>query len=208
MTKSGAVSARLVPATGSGQRSPEEDDTFLLRRIAAGDGDAFENLYRRYYKRVFGFVLRMTSRMELAEEVVDDTMLTVWRRAADFRGASRPSTWIFGIAYRKALKAAMRTGAGQNAVELDETNHEPVSSGVEAMILRDQIAKALDRLPTKERAIVELTYLHGYKYTEIAEIADCPVGTVKTRMRSARAKLRQILTGFAKHEEGRGDDDG
>ena len=183
---------------------PEADDHALLALVARDEVEAFDRLYRRYYKRVFGFVARITQRIDVADEVVNDTMLTVWRKAGDFAGRSRPSTWIFGIAYRKALKAA------KAVVDADELDLEAIpdhrqAAGLEAILLRDQLARALGQLPPEQRAVVELTYLHGYKYTEIAAIADCPVGTIKTRMHNARKKLRLLLVGPAVEQEGAGD---
>ena len=173
------------------------EDRELLSRIADGEMDAFERLYRRYYGRVFGFAGRITQRMDVAEEVVDDTMLTIWKKADSFAGRSRASTWIFGIAYRKALKARRRAGPDHGELELEDVPDPRQAAGLERIFSRDQLARALNELPPEQRAVVELTYLHGYKYTEIAEIAGCPEGTVKTRMRQARVKLRHLLAGLS-----------
>ncbi len=91
----------------AGQGDNGEDLT-CLSQIALGDRAAFERLYRRYYDRLFRFVLRVTGRMNLVEDVINDTMIVIWRKAGDYRAAARASTWIFGIAYRKALKALSR----------------------------------------------------------------------------------------------------
>src|SRR2546425_8972534 len=91
----------------------------LMARIANGDRKAFEELYNLYHRRMARFLTRLTHRFDLAEEVINDTFWVVWCKARDFRGDSQPSTWILGIAYRKArnaLRAASR-GAAQN---LDE----------------------------------------------------------------------------------------
>lgn len=192
------MSLHMVRKTESENKLPDDGDQDLLARVAGGEVDAFERLYRRYYKRVFGFAARLTPRLEIAEEVVDDTMLTVWRKAGGFAGRSKPSTWIFGIAYRKALKASRRFPDEQMATDVGEADLRQ-TDGLESIVVRQQIAQALGRLPREQRAVVELTYLHGYTYTEIAEIAGCPVGTVKTRMRSAREKLRVLLTTREEH---------
>ena len=81
---------------------------------------AFERLHRRFHRRVFGFALRLTERFELAEEVVNDTMMTVWRKAMDFEGRSKVSTWILGIAYRTAIKARRRSAPERLHDELDD----------------------------------------------------------------------------------------
>src|SRR5262245_51867119 len=87
---------------------PPNDELALLRRVAAKDRKAFEALYHLYYRRLFGYLLKLTRRAELVEEVLNDVMLAVWKGAPSFDGRSRPSTWIFGIAYHKALKALAR----------------------------------------------------------------------------------------------------
>ena len=84
------------------------DELTLLRRIATKDRKAFEALYHIYYRRLFGYLLKLTRRAELVEEVLNDVMLAIWKGAGSFDGRSRPSTWIFGIAYHKALKALAR----------------------------------------------------------------------------------------------------
>jgi DNA-directed RNA polymerase specialized sigma24 family protein len=84
------------------------DEVLLLQRIAAGDRLAFETLYRGYFPRLTRFLQRMMRRHQAVEEVLNDVMLVVWRKAATFSGHSKVSTWIFAIAYRKALKAMNR----------------------------------------------------------------------------------------------------
>ena len=88
--------------------SPSHDELDLLHRVAAKDRRAFEALYHLYYRRLFGYLLKLTRRAELVEEVLNDVMFAIWKGAASFDGRSRPSTWIFGIAYHKALKALAR----------------------------------------------------------------------------------------------------
>ena len=89
-------------------QTAQDPDSNLLERIADGDRGAFEALYRRYHPRLYGYLLRLLRRPELVEEAVDDALFVVWRKAVGFQGASRVSTWIFGIAYRKGLKALAR----------------------------------------------------------------------------------------------------
>lgn len=188
------MALHAIDGNGRTDRAGDDGDQALLTEVARGDVEAFERLYRRYYKRVFGFAARLTPRLEIAEEVVDDTMMTVWRKAGDFAGRSKPSTWIFGIAYRKSLKATRQFPDDSAAAHASEADLRQ-TDGIDSILLREQIAQALGRLPREQRAVIELTYLHGYTCTEIAEIAECPVGTVKTRMRSARNKLRVLLAG-------------
>ncbi|MEM6679592.1 MAG: sigma-70 family RNA polymerase sigma factor [Pseudomonadota bacterium] len=175
----------------------DTSDAALLEATGAGDLAAFERLHRRFHRRLFGFAQRLTDRPELAEEVVSDTMLAVWRGASGFRGDSRPSTWIFGIAYRVAMRALSKTAHEKLHDEIDD-EIEADRSGtdeVETLMQRRHIVAALRSLPPHQRATVELTYFYGYRLTEIAEITGCPVGTVKTRMFHARARLKGLLAG-------------
>jgi len=167
----------------------------LIGRIAAGDLRAFEQLYRVYHARLTRFLDRLTRRRSLVEEVLNDTMLVVWNRSDRFDGSSKVSTWIFAIAYRKALKALQRQ---DEAVEDDTLEERPApGAGPEQQEhtrqLKAQLGRALDALSNDHRAVVELTYFHGMGYREIAQIVDCPVDTVKTRMFHARRKLKALL---------------
>jgi len=173
----------------------EESDAALIAGTATGDLAAFERLHRRFYARIFRFALRLSGRPEIADEVVGDTMLAVWRGAARFEGRARPSSWLFGIAYRIAMRAMGREPGADEREELDEAMPAPRTGvqEVEALFERRRIVVALAQLPPEQRATVELTYFHGYRLSEIAEITGCPPGTVKSRMFLARARLRVLL---------------
>ena len=173
----------------------EERD--LLDRVKAGDLQAFERLYRMYQSRLTRFLNNLLKRPQLIEEVLDDTMMVVWQTAENFRGASKLSTWIFAIAYRKAIKVRARW---PDPVE-DERADERVSSDplpdqqIHHQRLHDALVTAMDQLSADHRAVVDLTYFHGMGYREIAEIMDCPVDTVKTRMFHARRRLQRSFPG-------------
>src|SRR6516165_12255125 len=172
-------------------------ETELIARIAEGDRKAFEELYYIYHRRLARFLTRLTRRYDIAEEVVNDTFWVVWRKAKTFRGDSQPSTWILGIAYRKA-RNAFRTSArlaekNLQVEMLPPTDEEP--SGTEE--LRDWLTRALAELPVEQRLAVELCYELGYSCEEIETIMDCPVNTVKTRLFHARAKLQRLLPQLA-----------
>ena len=172
-------------------------ETQLIARIAEGDRKAFEELYYLYHRRLARFLTRLTRRYDIAEEVVNDTFWVVWRKAKTFRGDSQPSTWILGIAYRKA-RNAFRSSArlaekNLQAELLPPTDEEP--AGTEE--LRDWLTRALAELPVEQRLAVELCYELGYSCEEISKIMDCPVNTVKTRLFHARAKLQRLLPQLA-----------
>jgi RNA polymerase sigma-70 factor, ECF subfamily len=172
-------------------------ETDLIAKIAEGDRKAFEELYCLYHRRLARFLTRLTRRYDIAEEVVNDTFWVVWRKARSFRGDSQPSTWILGIAYRKA-RNAFRSSArlAEKNLQLEQlppTDEEP--SGSEE--LRDWLGRALAEIPLEQRLAVELCYELGHSCEEIAKIMDCPVNTVKTRLFHARAKLQRLLPQLA-----------
>lgn len=161
-----------------------------MRRVRGGDRGAFAELYRNYQPRLYGYLRRLLGDPGTIEETLDDVMLVVWKDARRFRGHSSVSTWIFGIAYRKAL-TAMRSERRYQA-PLDRLAEPPPVSGT-IDDRGDWIAAALSRLSPDHRQVVELTYFGGFSYREIAEIAGCPVNTVKTRMFHARRRLKVLL---------------
>lgn len=174
-----------------------EEERALLAAVAQGSQGAFKRLYLIYHRRLGSFLMRMTGRLDLTEEVINDVMFVVWKKAGSFREESLVSTWIMGIAYRQALKALRRA---RSVPPTDPTphgceNYEPAGvDGAEQREAREWIERALVALPPKQRMVIELAYFMGYSCEEIAALADCPVGTVKTRMHHARVRLRRSLT--------------
>lgn len=175
------------------------DEATLVVRIAGSDDAAFERLYRDYRPRLRRFVERITRRPQIVDEVLDDTMLIVWRRAGSYNLRSKVSTWIFGIAYRRALKALKRLDEPVEAQESDR--YDPDAAGPDDALLareeRVRIARALRALSAEHRAVIELTYYEGHSCADIAEVMRCPVNTVKTRMFYARRQLRTLLAEVA-----------
>jgi RNA polymerase sigma-70 factor (ECF subfamily) len=179
------------------QRANDADERDLLARIADKDQDAFKQLYALYRKRLFAYLLKLLSQPESAEEVLDDVMFEVWRQAKQFQGNSKLATWIFGIAHHKAMNALRRRGSAK-VVELEEagetltSSHSPHTEA-ERSNLREKMKAALAQLSADHRAVIELTFYHGFSYIEIAEIVQCPVNTVKTRMFHAKRQLQAWL---------------
>lgn len=170
------------------------DELELLRRTTSGDRDAFKELYLLYHRRLARFLTRMTRRYDIAEEIINDTMWVVWQRAGDFRGSSQVSTWIMGIAYRRALKTLRRASLQLRAVEpASDVDESDAGAQVDAADRRQLVGWALAQLPFEQRLVLEFTYYLGHSCEEIATIMDCPVNTVKTRMFHARRKLRLLL---------------
>jgi RNA polymerase sigma-70 factor, ECF subfamily len=182
----------LPPMTMPAVNSPKECDSDLLIAIAAGDRQALETLYLGYHRRLARFLTRFTPRYENVEEVINDTFMVVWQRAKDFRSASQVSTWVFGIAYRTALKSVRRQKNHTATGNLDDLP-EPMTDPFTDAEVQDWLSEGLSRLPAEQRLTLELAYHMGHSLDEIAAITDAPVGTVKARMFHARAKLRQYL---------------
>ena len=139
----------------------------------------------------------MLRRPHLVEEVLNDTMLVVWRRPHGYNGKSKVSTWIMAIAYRRALKALSRV---DDPVEDRDADFRPSpDASPEQQLARGEVRSALRQamgeLSPQHRAVVDLTYFHEAGYREIAEIMECPVDTVKTRMFHARRHLKTKLAG-------------
>jgi RNA polymerase sigma-70 factor (ECF subfamily) len=178
------------------------DDRLLLGRVAQQDRRAFELLYRRYYRRVFHFVVRLVRQEAAAEEVVSDTMFAVWQGAGSFAGASSVSTWLLGIAYRQAMKLIEKNRKHSVLDSNDELLNAAIdahpAADPESAAMSDSYADllqhAMDALPQHHRVVVELTAM-GHSYGEISEIVGCPENTVKTRMFHARLHLKRHLSG-------------
>jgi RNA polymerase sigma-70 factor (ECF subfamily) len=182
-------SNQSVVARGANERERE-----LIFRVAGGDRDAFRDLYVHYHRRLARFLTRLTRRQEDAEEIINDTLWIVWQRAAEFRDASQVSTWIMGIAYRRALNVIRRAATHERVMARESLEAEAVVSDPgQSAENRQLLNYALAQLPLEQRLVLELTYYLDHSCEEVAEIMECPVNTVKTRMFNARRKLRTML---------------
>jgi RNA polymerase sigma-70 factor (ECF subfamily) len=198
--KVAAVALKSVETPAVRVLNPSNDaaERELLERIAKSrDQAAFRTLYGNYYQRLSRLLSRMSVRREDIEEVVNDTFWVVWTKAADFRGASQLSTWIIGIAYRRALNALRRAKIRPVSDEPFDEDSISVASTDDAETDGQWLALGLTRLPVEQRMALELTYTLGHSCEEVAAILDCPVNTVKTRLFRARETLRQVLPELA-----------
>ena len=180
-------------------------DRELLERVQRRDRRAFTELYRLYQPRLVTYLKRMLSSFTLADEIADDVLFVVWNDAAKFRGASTVSTWIFGIAYRQAMSALRSELRFQRPLDRSMDVGMLVAPPPRDL---DWISAGLAELSPDHRQVVVLTYFCGCSYEEIAQIADCPVGTVKTRMFHARRRLRFLLPRLSGEKDDRGSDHG
>jgi RNA polymerase sigma-70 factor, ECF subfamily len=173
-------------------------DRACLSATAGRDRVAFEELYRRYHPRLARFLHRFTSRRDLVDDVINDTMWIVWRKAHEFRGGSRVGTWITGITYRCMLKA-LRSGAPADEISesmLGAFDIEDAPAATDPQLdreLRDWLERGLGTLPQDQRMVLELAYFLGHSCEEIAVVMGCAVGTVKARLFHARVRLRSVM---------------
>lgn len=180
----------------SSKKQRNREDIELLEQVATRDKVAFEKLYARYYSQLSRYLARLLRRPDLVEEIVNDTMFVVWEKAGTFEGRSKVSTWITGIAYLKGIKALdrLRTMPDQQSDGPTEVDELESSTDIIARLgLEDWLQGGLDLISPDQRSVVELTYFQGFSYQEIADIMDCPVNTVKTRMFHARRRLAKLL---------------
>ncbi len=181
------------------ERVLEPSDLELIEEIANGNKEAFKTLYQKYVRQVFSFVYKTTKDNKMTEEITNDVMFEVWNSAKNFKGKSKVLTWIFGIAHNKTMNELRKKSP--TAMDPEEFSRIPASEdNVEEIVEKKDRAErmkiALEQLSPEHRTVLELTFYEGLSYPEIAEIMDCPVNTVKTRMYYAKEKLKEKLTGL------------
>jgi RNA polymerase sigma-70 factor, ECF subfamily len=192
--------ASLRAPTGSSLNAPRNDERELklLSLIAVQDRRALEELYLAYHRRLTRFLMRLAPRYDIAEEVINDTFFVVWKKASEFRGNSQVSTWIMGIAYRRALKSLRDYKPNADAIDFTRAQQDKLSDN--SIAKGDESAwvmQALQQLPVEQRIAIELAYYVGHSCDEIATITQCPVSTIKARLFHARQKLKQLLPQLA-----------
>ena len=177
-------------------------DLELHRRVTAGDRSAFEELYRRYGSGAYGLALRVTAQDALAQEVVQDAFLALWRAPEAYdpsRGAFR--TFFLSLVHHRAVDAVRREqrlrARTERASNLEPVDGEDVANevveGVYLGLRRREVRAALQTLPPEQRQVLEMAYFGGKTQVTIAEELGIPVGTVKTRTLAAMRKLRRVL---------------
>ena len=191
-----------VPS-GAAAETPVEDvegdaptDAELIQRVAGGDAGAFEVLYHRYVRSVFGLALRRLGDRMRAEDAVQETFAAVWRSARTYRPERGPGApWLYAVA-RNAIvdRARGRQEPPGEAPEKASTEPGP-EERAEAAYVSWRVHRALSGLPQNERDVLELAYYAGLSQSEVADFLGIPLGTVKTRTRSALHRLADLLEG-------------
>jgi RNA polymerase sigma-70 factor (ECF subfamily) len=171
------------------------EDLELICRMKAGDDDAVRDLYERYGQRLYAYALRMMNDSASAEDVVQNTMITAWRTIYAFRSEGRLIAWLLGIVHNIALKSIRSTvncldQSTEEAVPDQQPSPEERAQGQE---MKRWVREGLQALSSEHRAVLELVFYQGLSLTEVAEVMDCPLGTVKSRLSYARQHLRGVL---------------
>jgi RNA polymerase sigma-70 factor (ECF subfamily) len=193
-----ANSAPKVHSATHDQRGVRDTlDISLLESVKNGDQAAFRVLLIRHNVRIYRFVLRLTGDRSIAEEVVGDVFLEVWRHAARFEMKSQVLTWLLAIARHKALATLRRRSESQlDNEEFLLTAEDPADNPEECLEKQDRgtaLRVCLQQLSPSHREVIDLVYYHGRSVGEVAEIIGIPPSTVKTRMHYARSRLAILL---------------
>ncbi|HXH97884.1 MAG TPA: sigma-70 family RNA polymerase sigma factor [Gaiellaceae bacterium] len=186
---------RPVPAAQDAP-PPDATDGELLTLVAERDRIAFELLYHRYVRSIFGLALRRLRDRGDAEEAVQEVFAAIWRSAGTYRPERGPATpWIYAVA-RNAIVDRFRRlrDAPGDLPELVSGEPEPPERA-ESAYVSWRVHRALEELPRRERDVIELAYWSGMSQSEIADYLDIPLGTVKTRTRTGLARLSDLLEG-------------
>lgn len=196
MTYTHAGFAAAAPADAQAGTLEASSDETLVERVAHGDQLAMRTLFARHRVALYRWLLRLVSDEILAEDLLSEVFLDVWRTAASFEGRSSVSTWLLAIARYKALSARRR----RTDAELDEDTAATLVDPADdpELVLQKKnraelLRRALGRLSPEHGEVVDLVYYHGKSVKEVAQILGVPEATVKTRMFYARKKLAELV---------------
>ena len=168
----------------------------LLQRVAAGDRNAFSELYRRLQRPLFGYLMKLVREREMVEDVLNETMMEVWRQAGRFEGRASVNTWVFSIAHHRAvsrLRKRRETSLDEEqAATIEDDAPTPDQNAMSGDMSR-LIATLMEQLSFEHREILHLAYYQEFSVQEIADALDLPANTVKTRMFYARQRLKVLL---------------
>ena len=189
LTATEIIQQRMKPQPGS--------DSELIRRIAAGEEAALNELVALYGQRLYAYAIRLTGESATAEDVLQESLLAVWQGAERYRGDGRLIAWLLGIVHHKAFSQVRRTARHQTdslACEREIVTSEPGPEDLAERSERTQLLQAgLESLSLEHRLVLELVFYQGMSLNETAEICNCPVGTIKSRLNYAKNRLKGLL---------------
>lgn len=176
-------------------RTVADDEQTLIAGIAAGDEAALKAFYLKYENKLYNFAFARLNNSFDASDIVNEVMLEVWKSAARFEGRSKVSTWLFGIAHHRIVDKLRKRG-NRVVVEYDERiEDDDVDNdlAIEAASNAEHVKHCMQTLSDEHRQIIHLAFFEDTAYPEIAQIVDCPIGTVKSRIHHAKAALKKCL---------------
>jgi len=190
-----AVAAASALATAAAKTSSDEN---LVNQIAAGSKSAMQALFARHRTYVYRWLLRFVSNEALAEDLLSEVFVDVWRQAGRFQYRSSASTRLMSIARHKALSVRRRRADAELDDKIEATVADSTGDPEAALLEKDRgelLRRALMRLSPEHRQVIDLVYYHEKSVDEVAHILDVPPATVKTRMFYARKKLAELVQG-------------
>ena len=201
--------------------APSDSDAMLVERTVAGDQKAFELLVIKYQRRIQRLIGRMVRDVDLVEDIAQETFIRAYRALAQFRGEAQFYTWLYRIAVNTAKKALMelkrdptvsensfKSGQSDESDETSPLENELISSETpEAVLAGKEIAQmvnaAMEALPEELRQAITLREIEGLSYEEIAEVMDCPIGTVRSRIFRAREAISARIKPLLENQSGK-----
>jgi RNA polymerase sigma-70 factor (ECF subfamily) len=183
-------------AGSRGKSGDGSAEVALLQRVAAGDRNAFAELYRRLQRPLFGYLMKLVREREMVEDVLNETMMEVWRQAARFEGRSSVNTWVFSIAHHRAVSRLRKRRETpldeEQAAAIEDEAPTPDERAISGDMSR-LLGTLMEQLSFEHREILHLAYYQEFSVQEIADALDLPANTVKTRMFYARQRLKVLL---------------
>jgi len=185
--------------TYKGQALSSLADKQIVQLINSGHEDAFPELYHRYSSDIYNYILRLVSKPNVAEDLLQEVFVAAWQGLDAFKQESSVKTWLFRISHNKTM-SWMRTFYRNQEVDQDATIDavDGLAPDMQTLLSwrAEMVQEALNDLSANHRSVIELFYYHGLSYAEISEVIGCPIGTVKSRMSHAMKYLNGILTNF------------
>lgn len=171
------------------------DDQQLIQATARGSEKAFGEIYQRYHHLIFNYLLRITQDEDGANDIMQEVFLAIWQGASRFKHQSSVKTWIYRIAYKRSISWLRKHSRKTSQMELEEVvdlGRSPEETAI-VTIQNAQLKKAMATLAPKHRTVLEFAFIEEMSYSEIADILNCPMGTVKSRMSYALRNLGNVM---------------
>jgi RNA polymerase sigma-70 factor (ECF subfamily) len=182
-----------------GQKISSIGDDQLVKLAAENNEEAFVELYQRYNSAIYTYIFRLVQQQTAAEDLLQETFVAAWQGIRDFQHRSTVKTWLFRIAHYKTMSWLRTYYRDRKLTEEEElAPQEPAAPDSQLMSSwqAGKVRQALDELSPNHRSVVELFYMQNLSYEEIAEVTECPLGTVKSRMSYAIRNLNGILLSY------------